>query len=678
MTIGLMSAMQGIVPRVGYMKPIGQRYESSRGIESDARLVKEIFDLPDDLKDICPMPLVEAQQDKDALFERIFESFKKISEDKEMVFIEGTDYTSTMSALEFDINAELARNLVAPVVLVALGHNKGADEIVHNITEYAESFAEAGCTMLGAIINRFKSDNARKDSIALKDRLAAEGVTLFGVILDNPMLSGPRLAEVSDALNAEVLIKGDNMSRVVTDTKILAMTPENALEFISDKDGYLLITSGDRAEHIFTVLAAHKSVYYPEYAGILLTGGLKPGNNVRTLIDGIADAGLTILSVKDDTFKTALKVSNIAGELSTDDPEKIELARQTILRYVEIQRIHDQLGAFKTDVITPRMFQYRIIEKAKTQKKTIVLPEGTDIRILKAAEEIKHRGICDVIVLGDGETIRGILKREGIALDESSILDYLKDKATLEEYGRTLYELRKHKRVTLERARDVVLDPVVYAAVMVYKGDADGYVSGATHSTADTLRPVLQLIRTKPGVSLASSVFFMCMPEQVIVYGDCALVANPSAEELADIAVTSADTAASFGLNPVVAMLSYSTGTSGIGEDVDKVRRATEIAKKKRPELLIEGPIQYDTATSREVADIKFKDSKVAGKATVYIFPDLDAGNTAYKAVQRSANVPAIGPVLQGLNKPANDLSRGATVTDIVYTIAITAIQAQG
>ena len=676
-TIGLMSAIQGIVPRVGYMKPIGQRYESSSEIESDSLLVKAIFDLTDDPMDICPMPLEKAQQDKDALFETIFESFRRISEDKDVVFIEGTDYTSTMSALEFDINAELAQNLVAPVLLVARGRSKGIGEIVRNISEYAESFAEAGCTMLGAIINRYDSENVEEDAAILKQRLSREGISLFGVIRDNPMLSGPRLSEVREALGAELLIRGDSMSRVVTDTKILAMTPENALDFISDKDGYLLITPGDRAEHIFTVLAAHKSIDYPEYAGIVLTGGLKPRENVQALVRGITDAGLTILSVKDDTFKTALNVNQITGELSIDDPERIDIVRQTIQRYVEIDRLHDQLDEIRTDILTPRMFQYRILEKAKAQKRKIVLPEGTDPRILKAAEEIRHRDVCEVVILGDREIIQGIIKRDGIDLDESCILDYLNDKTTLDEYGQTLYELRKHKGVTLERARDVVLDPVVYAAVMVYRGDADGYVSGAAHSTADTLRPVLQLIRTKPGVSLASSVLFMCMPEQVIVYGDCALVAKPSAEELADIAITSADTAASFGLEPVVAMLSYSTGTSGIGEDVDKVRKAAEIAKQKRPDLLIEGPIQYDTATSREVANIKFKDSKVAGKATVYIFPDLDAGNTAYKAVQRSANVPVIGPVLQGLNKPANDLSRGATVTDIVYTIAITAIQAQ-
>ncbi|MBT3273136.1 MAG: phosphate acetyltransferase [Spirochaetales bacterium] len=677
-TIGLMSAVQGFVPRVGYMKPVGQRYESVHGEEEDATLVKALFDLKDDPRDITPMSLTQAQQDKDALFEKIFKSFKSVSKDKDAIFIEGTDYTSTMSALEFDINAELAQNLVAPVLLVALGHEKSIDDIVHNVTEYAESFTDHGCTLLGAIVNRFDSPDPRKDALRLKDRLEKNGIPLFGVILNNPVLSGPRLSEVRDAIGAEIMIKGDDLDRVVTDTKILAMTPENALEYIHDQDGYLLITSGDRAEHIFTILSAHKSVYYPDYAGIILTGGLTPGNNVRTLLEGISDAGLTILSVKDDTFTTALNVSEVRGKLSKDDPEKIELAKHSIQRYVDIRRIYDLLGTVQSDMLTPRMFQYRILEKAKAMRKKIVLPEGTEPRILKAAEEIIHRDVCDVVVLGDKKTIIDITHREGVSLDELVIHDYLaEDRDHIEEYGRILYELRKHKGVTLERARDAVLDPIVYAALMVYKGDADGYVSGATHSTADTLRPVLQLIKTKPEVSLASSVFFMCMPEQVLVYGDCALVAKPTAEELADIAITSADTASFFGLNPVVAMLSYSTGESGFGEDVDKVRKAATLAKERRPDLLIEGPIQYDAATSQEVANIKFKDSKVAGKATVYIFPDLDAGNTAYKAVQRSANVPAIGPVLQGLNKPANDLSRGATVTDIVYTIAITAIQAQ-
>lgn len=677
-TIGLMSALQGIVPRVGYMKPVGQRYQPGRDRDEDAYLVKSIFDLSEEIKHINPMSLTEAQQNKDMLFEHIFESFRVVADDKDAVFIEGTDYTSAVSALEFDINADIAQNLVAPVLLVTPGYEKTVDDIVHNATEYAESFIDHGCTLLGVVVNRFASEHPREDERKLKSGFERQNIQLFGVIENNPVLSGPRLAEVMESLGAEVLIRGDNMNRVVTDTKILAMTPENALEYIRDRDGYLIITPGDRVEHIFTVLSAHKSRYFPDYSGIILTGGLRPGNNVRTLIEGIADAGLTILSVRDDTFVTALKVNQIKGELSQDDDEKISLVRQSVQWNVDIRRIHDLLGSVKTDVVTPRMFQYRILEMAKETSSRIVLPEGTEPRILKAAKEIRRREVCDVILLGDRESINDVARREAVNIDEITVFDHLKDEPDrLEEYAQTLYELRKHKGVTLARSRDSVLDPVVYAALMVYRGDADGYVSGSTHSTADTLRPVLQLIRTKPEVSLASSVFFMCMPEQVLVYGDCALVANPSAEELADIAITSSETASAFGVKPVVAMLSYSTGESGKGEDVDKVRTATQIAKRRRPDLLIEGPLQYDAAISPEVAMVKYKDSEVAGKATVYIFPDLDAGNTAYKAVQRTANVPAIGPVLQGLNKPANDLSRGATVTDIVYTIAITAIQAK-
>jgi phosphate acetyltransferase len=677
-TIGLLSALQGIVPQVGYMKPVGQRYKPGESYDSDASLIKNIFGLKDDIKHINPMPISEAQQNKDALFERIFECIKIIEKGKDAICIEGTDYTSTTSALEFDINVELAKNLSAPVLLVTHGHNKSIDEIILGVVEYAESFIRQGCTLLGVVVNRFSSENFRKDALVLKQRLEKKGVPLFGVIFNNSRLSGPRLSQVIDNLEAEVLIKGDSLDTYVTDKKIFAMTPENALEHINGEDGCLVITPGDRVEHIFTVLSAHKSAYFPEYAGIVLTGGLKPRNNALTLLEGIADAGLTVLSVKHDTLDTALRLNDIKVELSETDLEKIDIIKQSVQRYVDTRKLWDKLDTIKTDIVTPRMFQYRIIEKAKEVRKKIVLPEGTELRILKAAEEIIHRSVCDLVLLGDNDAIEAAAKREGIDISGVDIVDHQKDGAgKLEGYAQTLYELRKHRGVSLERSRDVLLDPVVYAAMMVRQGDADGYVSGATHSTADTLRPVLQLIRTKPGVLLASSILMMLMPEKVLVYGDCALVAKPTAEELADIAVTSAETAGMFGIEPIVAMLSYSTGESGTGEDVDKVRKATELAKEKRPDLLIEGPIQYDAAISAKVAMVKSKDSKVAGRATIYIFPDLDAGNTAYKAVQRAANVTAIGPVLQGLNKPANDLSRGATVTDIVYTIAVTAIQAQ-
>ncbi|RKX76229.1 MAG: phosphate acetyltransferase [Spirochaetes bacterium] len=677
-TIGLIHALSGFIPTVGYMKPVGQRSDEGKTIDEDARIIKEIFKLEDNIKDINPGCFNDVIENKELLFERIFDSLERISSGKDLIVFEGTDYTSTITALEFDINAELAKDLAAPVLLVSRGADRSVEEITNSLFECTESFRKMGCHFLGAVINRFSSPNYFEDRDKIKEMLAKRDISLFGVVPNSPILSGPRLKEVADKLGAKIVIKGDDLSKVVTDTKVLAMTPENALNYIKDKNGYLLITPGDRVEHIFAVLAAQKSAYYPRYAGIILTGGIIPGENITKLIEGISDADLTILSVEDDTYITAMKVHEITGELKSDDIEKVETVNQLIEKSMDIHGIFNQLGSIKISALTPRMFQYRIVEMARKEKKRIVLPEGEEPRIIKAASECMGRGICEIILIGNEERINKITADMSVDLNGAQIVDTSKVAVEiLEDYAETLYNLRKHKGMSKEMARDTVLDPIHHATLMVYKGDADGFVSGSTHSTAKTILPVLQIIKTKPGISLASSIFFMCMPEKVIVYGDCALVENPNAEELADIAITSAETAQAFGIEPFVAMLSYSTGESGKGEDVDKVRKASELAKKKRPDLPIEGPIQYDAATSEEVARVKLKDSRVAGKATVYIFPDLDAGNTAYKAVQRSANVPAIGPILQGLNKPANDLSRGATVTDIFYTIAVTAVQAQ-
>ncbi|UCF99565.1 MAG: phosphate acetyltransferase [Spirochaetaceae bacterium] len=677
-TIGLMQALQGIIPKVGYMKPIGQRYVGESTIDADALLVRDIFGLTDDLKDINPASMQDAQVDKDKLFERVFAARSRLSESKDVVIFEGTDYTSTISALEFDINAELAHNLVAPVLLVASGAGKNFTQIVDNIVEATESFQEMNCNLLGVVVNRFETESFIRDTDKLREMLKQRDITLYGTLPPHMLLSRPRLREVAEQLGAEIFYQGDDLAKVVTDVKILAMTPENALGYVGEIDGYLLITPGDRVENILAAMMAQRSVFYPRFSGMILTGGLLPGPNVRKLFKGQVESGLTILTVPDDTYTCALRVNEVSGELKKDDREKIDLVNQLVNIHISTDDIFKELGTVVTDIVTPRMFQYRILEMAKRQRKRIALPEGSEPRIMEAAAEVLNRGICDVILLGDTDKIKELAHRHDLDLSGAELIDPKKaDPKVLEDYAQTLYELRKHKSVTLEMARDLLLDPVYYATMMVYKGDADGFVSGSTHSTADTLGPVLRVIKTKPGVSLASSIFFMALPEKVLVYGDCALVENPTAEQMADIAITSADTARAFGIEPRVALLSYSTGTSGKGKDVDKVREAARIAKEKRPDLPIEGPIQYDAATSADVARVKAKGSLVAGQATVYIFPDLDAGNTAYKAVQRAANVPAIGPVMQGLAKPANDLSRGATVTDIIYTIAMTAIQAQ-
>ncbi len=676
-TIGLIRALQGIIPNVGYMKPIGQRYADGHTIDEDAALIQSVFDLPDRLSDINPAPMEEAQGDKDKLFEKIFSAYGRLKADKDVVVIEGTDYTSALSALEFDINAELANNLVAPVLLVANGAGKSAEEIVQSAAEVTGSFRDAGCEFLGVIVNRFSPGQEEGDPGRLQRLLSQRQVPFFGAIPPNATLAGPRLREVAARLAASIVYKGDDMSKVVTDVKVLAMSPENALDYIKDRDGYLLITPGDRTDNILVAMDAQRSTTYPKYAGLVLTGGLIPGKNVRSLFKGMSDSDLTILSVPDDTYNTAVKVNQLSGEVTVEDREKIELTTQMVDRHVDIRRIYEALGSVETDIVTPRMFQYRLLQMAKADRRHIVLPEGTEPRIVAAAAEILERDICELTMLGDVERMRETARSAGVDIGGAHLADPRDQDEVRERYADTLYELRKHKSVTRDIARDLMVDPVYFATMMVYMGDADGFVSGATHSTADTLGPVLRVLKTAPGVSLASSIFFMCMPKEVLVYGDCALVENPNAEQLAEIAITSADTARAFGINPYVAILSYSTGKSGKGRDVDKVREAALIARNRRPDLPIEGPIQYDAAVSEDVARVKIKDSAVAGKATVYIFPDLDAGNTAYKAVQRSANVPAIGPVMQGLRKPANDLSRGATVVDIVYTIAITAVQAQ-
>ena len=675
-TLGLMKALAGIVPRVGYMKPIGQ--PDAAGTDPDARLVREIFGLAEEPGDLNPATMADAQADKDRLFEKIFDAYRRLAAGKDIVVIEGTDYTSAIAALEFDINAELAHNLAAPVLVVANGANKSLAQVVDNLAEVTESFRQANCRLLGAIVNRYTFANPAEDAGSLKQALEARGITLFGVVPPDPLLASPRLREVARKLHARILYQGDALSKVVRDVKVLAMMPENALGYIKDQPGCLLVTPGDRVDNILAAMVAQRSPNYPQFSGLVLTGGLVPGANFRRLFKGQSDIGLTILSVKEDTYATTVRISELSGELAADDEEKIELVENLVARHADIPRIYRQLGEVVTDTVTPRMFLYRIMQKARSLRQRIALPEGTEPRIVRAAAEALDRDLCDITLIGDRDKILEIARSSGADISRALIIDPKQgDRKVLESYAEALYELRKHKSVTREMARDLMLDPVHYATMMVQQGDAGGFVSGSTHSTAETLGPVLRVIKTREGVSLASSIFFMCMPDHVLVYGDCALVENPTAEQMADIAITSAETARAFGIEPRVALLSYSTGQSGKGKDVDKVREAARLARERRPDLPIEGPIQYDAAVSAEVARIKMKDSRVAGRATVYIFPDLDAGNTAYKAVQRSANVPAIGPVMQGLRKPANDLSRGATVQDIVYTIAITAIQAQ-
>ncbi|MBU3914724.1 phosphate acetyltransferase, partial [bacterium] len=410
-------------------------------------------------------------------------------------------------------------------------------------------------------------------------------------------------------------------------------------------------------------------------AGIILTGYMKPDKILFSLLDGISDI-VPIVKVQDDTFTTAYKISGMHSKISPNDSRKISLALGIFESNVDTTELRKKIVGFSVSFITPKMFEFGLIKRARMNKQHIVLPEGEEVRILKAAEILIHRDVVDLTLLGNEEIIRNKISNLGLDLENIKIISPMESEF-FDDYVDTYFALRKHKGITPDNARDVMSSVTYFGTMMVYKGHVGGMVSGSVHSTLNTVRPAFEIIKTKPGSLMMSSVMFMCLEDRVLVYGDCAVNPNPNPEQLAEIAIRSAETAKIFGIEPVVAMLSYSSGTSGIGTDVDLVKKATEIAHKLAPNLLLEGPIQYDAAVDMKVALTKMPGSNVAGKATIFIFPDLNTGNNTYKAVQRSAKAVAIGPVMQGLNKPVNDLSRGCTVADIVNTIAITAIQIQ-
>ncbi len=496
------------------------------------------------------------------------------------------------------------------------------------------------------------------------------------VLPEIDVLGKPTVREIAAALEAEI-IQGtkEGLYRMVKDLKVAAMTFPHFLDHAADGD--LVIVPGDRADVILASIAAALSESAPNAAGLLLTGNQPPAPQVMRLAEGLqASVPMPIISVNTDTFTTAVKANAVPSALSPGDDRKIAAALGAFEAHVDLKQLEKRIQVVRSERVTPIMFEYALIARAKSDRRHIVLPEGEEERILQAAEILSQRGVADLTLLGNQETIQKKIGQLGLHLEGVNIID----PATAEQrkaIAAAFYEMRKHKGMTEELAMDTVADVSYFGTLMVQTGQADGMVSGAVHTTGDTIRPALQIIKTSPGTSLVSSVFIMCLADRVLVYGDCAVNPNPNAEQLAEIAVSSAATAQAFGVAPRVAMCSYSTGASGKGQDVDKVREATEIARAKAPELKIEGPIQYDAAVDAGVAKTKLPDSEVAGHATVFIFPDLNTGNNLYKAVQRSANAVAIGPVLQGLNKPVNDLSRGCKITDIFNTVAITAVQAQ-
>ena len=670
--LGLMEMLLRKIEKVGFFRPI-----SSKDHDHDIELISSQFNLKIPYERMYGLTIDEisgflTMGKEEEMVEKIIGKYRELAEMCEFVLCEGTDFTSSTSAFELDINAAICKNMGSPALLVARARRGGIGDTITSIELALNSLKEKGCQTIATIVNRIIPEHREKILEALKETRLIKNQLIY-TIPDEASLGKPTVGEIARILGAEVLYGEKYLTRHVYNFTVAAMELRNFLTRI--KHGSLIITSGDRGDIIVASLAAMSSRSMENISGILLTGGLKPEKPIRTLIEGFPQM-VPIISVEQNTFPTAAIINNIHASILPEDERKIMQAIAVFEKNVDVVQLAEKLITTYTAIVTPKMFEYELLQKAKMFKQRIVLPEGEEPRILQAAEALLRREVVEITLLGNRERILNKISELGLRLEDPDIIEP-QESDFFDDYVHTYYELRKHKGITKENARDIISDVNYFGTMMIYKGNAGGMVSGAIHSTAETIRPALEIIKTRPGFSIVSSVFFMCLKDRVLVYGDCAVNPDPNPEQLTEIAFTSAQTAKTFGIEPVVAMLSYSTGESGRGEDVDKVRKATEIAKEIHPGLKIDGPIQYDAAVDPSVARTKMPGSEVAGKATVLIFPDLNTGNNTYKAVQRSAGAMAIGPVLQGLKCPVNDLSRGCTVSDIVNTVAITAIQAQ-
>jgi phosphate acetyltransferase len=676
-SIGLVNMLLGKAQKIGYYKPIiGENQFQKKDDHIDTIL--SYFDLPMSYGDTFALTWQEAMQQIDTesqgeMLDTIIRKFKHLEEKYDFIVVEGTDYLGEGAAFEFDINVQIAKNLRAPVIVVISGEEKTTSQVVNGALTAIHNFDAREIQVLALVANKIKPENAKDIEELLKQQLSPE--ILLTIIQEDIRLQSPTMQEINEQLKGKVLFGEDHLSNQVDHFVTGAMQVPNFLNYL--KENVMIITPGDRGDIIICALQANLSTSYPKVAGIVLTAGYEPEEPILRLIEGLQTI-VPIIAVQSGTFETSNVAGSIRSKITSDNTKKIRLAIDTFNRCVNTAELDKSLVTFTPSGITPRMFQYQLTQWAKSSKKHIVLAEGSDERILKAAARLLSQEIVDLTLLGDAAEINAIISRLDIGHDLNNvrIIKPAEDEH-YNDYVNTLYELRKSKNVTLEMARDLMTDVSYFGTMMVYKGHADGMVSGAVNTTLHTIRPALQFIKTKPGVSLVSSIFFMCLPDRVCIFGDCAVNPNPTAEQLAEIAISSAESSQRFGIEPRVAMLSYSSGTSGEGEDVEKVRRATEIVKAKRPEIKIEGPIQYDAAVDPVIGSSKLPGSEVAGRASVLIFPDLNTGNNTYKAVQRETGALAIGPMLQGLNKPINDLSRGCTVDDVFNTVIITAIQCQ-
>jgi len=678
-SLGIMEMLLRNVKNVAFFRPLITENSSSKKRDNDIDLIANHFKLDIPYEEMYGFTTAQALEyiahgKYSELLEEIVNKYKVLEDRFDFVLCEGTDFDGAASVFEFDINADIIKNLGCPVILVSSERNKSEEETIRAIEMSIESLCEKACNIVATIVNRTLPGSNIINR--LEDEISAHSQLIFSIPEDKS-LSNPSVRRIAEKMNARVLYGHNQLNRLVEGFGVAAMQLRHVLSRF--KTGDMVITPGDRADVIVAFLSGIASTTMPNISGILLTGGLLPEDSVRNFIEGFPHT-VPILSVRDNTFEAARLADNIHATISPEDTGKIMKALALFENNIDVSALRDKILQTKITVITPKMFEYRLLKRAQADKKHIVLPEGMEERILRAAEILLRRNVVEISLLGPEDKIRNKISQLSLQLNGVNIIEIPKSDH-FDDYTNTYLDLRKHKGIKIENAQDFMSDPSYFGTMMVHKGHADGMVSGATHTTRNTLRPSFEFIKAKPGFNIISSVFFMCLEDRVLVYADCAVNPDPNAQELAEIAISSAQTAKTFGVEPRVAMLSYSTGESGIGAEVFKVREATkiakEMAKKIDPGLKIEGPLQYDAAIDPGVARTKLPESEVAGRATVFIFPDLNTGNNTYKAVQRSANAIAIGPVLQGLNKPVNDLSRGCTVADIVNTIAITAIQAQ-
>ncbi|WP_296405564.1 phosphate acetyltransferase [Psychrobacter sp.] len=691
--LGLIKAFDYLGMKAGFIKPFLQddSNDSQHTLDSSSDLNRQAFGL--NPPESIPRERVEHMMNNDNvddLMEEVVTNFNKLDNDYNVVICEGLVATEEVSYAS-QVNFALATALDAKVILVSMADLEHPKQLAEKLDVHSNIFGGLkGERTLGSILMRAKNVSNTFDTQPVapgeanlqldanfisaiqsySPSFATENYHLIGVVPFSNSLSVPRTWDIAQQLSATWLNEGDAKQRRVLKTSLIARTISRVGEVFTR--GTLVVTPGDRDDLLLaTAMACMNDI---PMAGIVLTGGIIPNETVIQLCQPALKTGLPVLSVPTDSLETVQNLSTISNEIPKDDSERAEAVARFVAAHLDLDWLKSYFERDYKPRLSPSAFRHQVVKKAQKSIKRVVLPEGEEPRTIEAAAICQSRGIAQCILLGNPETIAQVAKNRGVELpNEIKIIDPAK--VELDKYIKAFVEGRKGK-ATQEQATEELKDTVVLGTTMLYLDEVDGLVSGAIHTTANTVRPAFQIIKTAPQYSLVSSIFFMLLPEQVVVYGDCAINPDPSAEQLADIAIQSAASAKAFDIDPKVAMISYSTGASGTGDDVEKVKLATQIVRERAPDLIVDGPLQYDAASVLSVGKQKAPNSPVAGQANVFIFPDLNTGNTTYKAVQRSANVVSVGPMLQGLNKPVNDLSRGALVDDIVYTIALTAIQA--